>query len=124
MGLRSWLLRQASSVRSLSSVADRFRRRRWEVIHETLELRGGESVVDVGGNDRSWWFAQWSGPLTRCNLNPKSRGIRAVAEGCALPFADAAFDVAFSDRKSTRLNSSHSQISYAVFCLKKKTKEY
>src|SRR2546430_12540243 len=27
------------------------------------------------------------------------------------------------DRKSTRLNSSHSQISYAVFCLKKK-KEY
>src|SRR5688572_31198369 len=26
----------------------------------------------------------------------------------------------FIDRKSTRLNSSHSQISYAVFCLKKK----
>src|SRR2546427_1094025 len=28
------------------------------------------------------------------------------------------------DRKSTRLNSSHSQISYAVFCLKKKNKLY
>src|SRR2546430_10216002 len=28
---------------------------------------------------------------------------------------------AWIDRKSTRLNSSHSQISYAVFCLKKKT---
>src|SRR5688572_32762744 len=27
------------------------------------------------------------------------------------------------DRKSTRLNSSHSQISYAVFCLKKKIKD-
>src|SRR2546430_1055411 len=27
------------------------------------------------------------------------------------------------DRKSTRLNSSHSQISYAVFCLKKKTRK-
>src|SRR3989475_8798722 len=27
---------------------------------------------------------------------------------------------ALADRKSTRLNSSHSQISYAVFCLKKK----
>src|SRR2546430_17121441 len=27
----------------------------------------------------------------------------------------------YRDRKSTRLNSSHSQISYAVFCLKKKT---
>src|SRR2546430_5592819 len=29
--------------------------------------------------------------------------------------------VGITDRKSTRLNSSHSQISYAVFCLKKKT---
>src|SRR5256886_9191512 len=29
-------------------------------------------------------------------------------------------DVKVGDRKSTRLNSSHSQISYAVFCLKKK----
>src|SRR2546427_9606125 len=29
-------------------------------------------------------------------------------------------DLATIDRKSTRLNSSHSQISYAVFCLKKK----
>src|SRR3712207_7869044 len=28
------------------------------------------------------------------------------------------------DRKSTRLNSSHANISYAVFCLKKKTKHY
>src|SRR2546430_11013730 len=28
------------------------------------------------------------------------------------------------DRKSTRLNSSHSQISYAVFCLKKKKKSH
>src|SRR2546430_11444344 len=33
-----------------------------------------------------------------------------------LAFLDA------GDRKSTRLNSSHSQISYAVFCLKKKNK--
>src|SRR2546421_4933072 len=30
----------------------------------------------------------------------------------------------YEDRKSTRLNSSHDQISYAVFCLKKKTDEY
>src|SRR2546430_7873393 len=29
----------------------------------------------------------------------------------------------YRDRKSTRLNSSHSQISYAVFCLKKKKKK-
>src|SRR5688572_31746799 len=31
-------------------------------------------------------------------------------------------EAAAKDRKSTRLNSSHSQISYAVFCLKKKKK--
>src|SRR5688572_31155520 len=30
---------------------------------------------------------------------------------------------ALQDRKSTRLNSSHSQISYAVFCLKKKKRQ-
>src|SRR2546430_6795095 len=32
--------------------------------------------------------------------------------------------ILFLDRKSTRLNSSHSQISYAVFCLKKKNIRY
>src|SRR2546430_6681486 len=32
-------------------------------------------------------------------------------------------DQQLEDRKSTRLNSSHSQISYAVFCLKKKKKK-
>src|SRR5438270_12286042 len=32
-------------------------------------------------------------------------------------------DLPDGDRKSTRLNSSHSQISYAVFCLKKKKKQ-
>src|SRR2546427_1976888 len=41
------------------------------------------------------------------------------------PGASVVFATAESaDRKSTRLNSSHSQISYAVFCLKKKKKKY
>src|SRR5688572_32498808 len=40
---------------------------------------------------------------------------RASEDGLELLRHDAA-----QDRKSTRLNSSHSQISYAVFCLKKK----
>src|SRR5205085_4500421 len=40
--------------------------------------------------------------------------------GCA-PLAGVRVDIWHAeDRKSTRLNSSHSQISYAVFCLKKK----
>src|SRR2546430_4881938 len=37
------------------------------------------------------------------------------------PWHPAVLD-GYRDRKSTRLNSSHSQISYAVFCLKKKNK--
>src|SRR2546422_1475994 len=47
--------------------------------------------------------------------------IRAVYRGGLLlfPVVAAAISVA-GDRKSTRLNSSHGYISYAVFCLKKK----
>src|SRR2546430_11142487 len=37
--------------------------------------------------------------------------------------AQAVINCSGIDRKSTRLNSSHSQISYAVFCLKKKKKQ-
>src|SRR2546430_6810337 len=52
-------------------------------------------------------------------------GARAalLGMGAALTNLQAALLEAFHrDRKSTRLNSSHSQISYAVFCLKKKKK--
>src|SRR2546427_10058729 len=42
-------------------------------------------------------------------------------EGCDATAGRGCGDSTFlTDRKSTRLNSSHSQISYAVFCLKKK----
>src|SRR5438034_7386992 len=39
---------------------------------------------------------------------------------CNLGSGPSQFLVKFGDRKSTRLNSSHTVISYAVFCLKKK----
>src|SRR2546430_5501790 len=41
---------------------------------------------------------------------------------CRLALVQQAHRLLHLDRKSTRLNSSHSQISYAVFCLKKKNK--
>src|SRR2546427_9259540 len=41
-------------------------------------------------------------------------------DGPAKNYVAASFTSMAADRKSTRLNSSHSQISYAVFCLKKK----
>ena len=48
-----------------------------------------------------------------------------ISAGKATKFPNGNFLKPFtkSDRKSTRLNSSHGYISYAVFCLKKKNKE-
>src|SRR5690606_40529248 len=43
-------------------------------------------------------------------------------EETTFDLSDQPLDEAKEDRKSTRLNSSHVKISYAVFCLKKKTK--
>src|SRR5256886_7852868 len=48
----------------------------------------------------------------------RSRKARAIFTGFGMNASSIAG--AYGDRKSTRLNSSHSQISYAVFCLKKK----
>src|SRR2546430_5442223 len=47
-------------------------------------------------------------------------GIPPVVSG-PIVVAAILLEIQDGDRKSTRLNSSHSQISYAVFCLKKKT---
>src|SRR2546430_10178729 len=49
----------------------------------------------------------------------RSRPIRRRAGGGVRRHGEREF-LLRADRKSTRLNSSHSQISYAVFCLKKK----
>src|SRR5688572_32746661 len=53
-------------------------------------------------------------------------GLFFMAVGMSLNFDLIAAEpvvIGALDRKSTRLNSSHSQISYAVFCLKKKKKK-
>src|SRR5690348_18145781 len=70
-------------------------------------------------------------------LQAAERRIHQVAGGRAIDLDRAALDIVRKamhvariacgdrgreDRKSTRLNSSHPSISYAVFCLKKKTK--
>src|SRR5699024_12642885 len=49
-------------------------------------------------------------------------GRRPRPRVAAHPAGTASPDESARDRKSTRLNSSHVSISYAVFCLKKKTK--
>src|SRR2546421_5384863 len=50
---------------------------------------------------------------------PRRRGSR-IGQGAVLGGCDHVARAGEKDRKSTRLNSSHDQISYAVFCLKKK----
>src|SRR2546430_8461129 len=62
--------------------------------------------------------------LFRSRIRPEHRVLEQVGVqevGVPLPSEVAPARV-LRDRKSTRLNSSHSQISYAVFCLKKKKK--
>src|SRR5688572_30960154 len=61
-------------------------------------------------------------------IRPAMETSRASESAARRVLARAEMGMKFSalantrDRKSTRLNSSHSQISYAVFCLKKKNK--
>src|SRR3712207_8680932 len=50
------------------------------------------------------------------------RQLRAINRAVAERMAEAGIRPQRIDRKSTRLNSSHANISYAVFCLKKKKK--
>src|SRR2546430_5108510 len=53
----------------------------------------------------------------RARMQAVGRGAEQADREEVVVAADLAGEI---DRKSTRLNSSHSQISYAVFCLKKK----
>src|SRR3712207_7514579 len=66
---------------------------------DKIELMPGRKIF-IRGNHDYWW-------TTATSLN-KSTGQSMIFMNTNL------------DRKSTRLNSSHANISYAVFCLKKK----
>src|SRR5690606_39793597 len=60
------------------------------------------------------------------SADPSAPPVQCPSAGCSPPPPNAAIVLAapLRDRKSTRLNSSHVKISYAVFCLKKKKKLY
>src|SRR5206468_13028309 len=61
--------------------------------------------------------------FTRVDLEPRRIALRQAERAALQPLVKQAVSAAGEDRKSTRLNSSHDQISYAVFCLKKKKKK-
>src|SRR5688500_19402411 len=73
--------------------------------------RGGR----LRGADMRRGAAQVAAPLARTS---RWGGVKERRRDSALPPSHASNQ--HSDRKSTRLNSSHLVISYAVFCLKKK----
>src|SRR5688572_31060588 len=77
----------------------------------------GDGPVRVPGLDQG--LAGDGGTVQGGHAEPDGIEIRQIRDVAA---AASTVGVA-GDRKSTRLNSSHSQISYAVFCLKKKNKK-
>src|SRR5689334_23590295 len=75
---------------------------------------GKESVDQLGGPIR---IAQVSGQVATAGFVPLVHLAAVLSISIGLLNL---FPIPLLDRKSTRLNSSHSSISYAVFCLKKK----
>src|SRR2546430_12051111 len=79
---------------------------------------------------RSSRRSQAAATFGKGNLKDSSaRGRRDIprqihATATARGWRDRSAKAMWLDRKSTRLNSSHSQISYAVFCLKKKKNKH
>src|SRR3712207_8068959 len=62
------------------------------------------------------------GIARKADISSRRGDVDDAAEAVLQHGGPAALDGAVGDRKSTRLNSSHANISYAVFCLKKKKK--
>src|SRR5947209_9995147 len=63
--------------------------------------------------------------LSRVRIEPRGKHRSPWIEGyCSQQSVEAGQPIEIIDRKSTRLNSSHANISYAVFCLKKKKIQY
>src|SRR2546421_1920419 len=78
---------------------------------------GSTAVGPKNRDERPGTLSNLGSPL---GLPSPAKGQTVLPLVCQMRFARAS--AITKDRKSTRLNSSHDQISYAVFCLKKKKK--
>src|SRR3712207_8439991 len=81
----------------------------------TTLFRSHDLVLDADGDHRKPRVARLADPANPRSWYARSRA--RVATGLLLTSPGIPM---LLDRKSTRLNSSHANISYAVFCLKKK----
>src|SRR2546429_6708017 len=71
----------------------------------------------------SWGSAGSSERISVTSFEPEFALFSVTRAAVSVRESDAALSITKRDRKSTRLNSSHGYISYAVFCLKKKKKK-
>src|SRR5206468_9618451 len=69
------------------------------------------------------FVAKWQAAGPAIVLTRFGRFLSNRIFNCHVAGTPRAYNLFLGDRKSTRLNSSHDQISYAVFCLKKKKKK-
>src|SRR2546426_2575522 len=79
------------------------------------------SLSGGSGGTYAWGDAPQTGVVPTRNANPNLKWEQTTQYDVAVDFGLLNKRLA-GDRKSTRLNSSHLVISYAVFCLKKKKK--
>src|SRR5205085_11632733 len=85
------------------------------------DLPAGDVRVSVGRLVNAYGSAGAAATLRGLQRLDQSQPVVQLHEGLVQLWAgDCTAAERTLDRKSTRLNSSHSQISYAVFCLKKK----
>src|SRR3712207_8271210 len=83
-------------------------------LHDALPISPGSGQPQLAAPGQPGYGQVMQGFIETSNVN-------AVQEITSLITAQRAYEI---DRKSTRLNSSHANISYAVFCLKKKNNKY
>src|SRR5699024_12085679 len=90
-------------------------------LHDALPILCGEEQHLPGHRPEHRGVRIVQVPLEVVEGRPDPAPVAQLHEGAGMVVGEDLAGGALIDRKSTRLNSSHVSISYAVFCLKKKT---